>query len=123
LRYDMRGMSVRVKRVYEKPAKGDGHRVLVDRLWPRGLTKREAQIDEWLKEIAPSTALRKWYKHDPDKWKEFKKKYAVELDERRQQLGKLAGEARKRTVTFLFSARDIERNNAVALREYIEKLM
>jgi uncharacterized protein YeaO (DUF488 family) len=116
-------VSIRLKRVYDEPAKADGHRVLVDRLWPRGLTKREAQIDEWLKEIAPSTVRRKWYKHDPDKWKEFKKKYAAELDEHRQQLEKLAGEARKRTVTFLFSAKDIERNNAVALREYIEKLM
>jgi len=115
-------VSIRVKRVYDEPVKDDGHRVLVDRLWPRGLTKREAQIDEWLKEIAPSTALRKWYKHDSDKWKEFKKKYAGELDEHRQQLEKLACEARKRTVTFLFSAKDIERNNAVALREYVEKL-
>jgi uncharacterized protein YeaO (DUF488 family) len=116
-------VSIRLKRVYDEPAKADGHRVLVDRLWPRGLTKREAQIDEWLKEIAPSTALRKWYKHDPDKWKEFKKKYAAELDDYHEQVAKLAREARKRTVTFLFSAKDIERNNAVALREYIEKLM
>ena len=116
-------MSIRLKRVYDEPAKADGHRVLVDRLWPRGLTKREAQIDEWLKEIAPSTALRQWYKHDSDKWQEFKKKYAAELDEHREQVAKLAQEARKRTVTFLFSAKDIERNNAVALREYIENLM
>ena len=97
-------MSIRVKRVYDEPARVDGYRVLVDRLWPRGLTKREAQIDEWLKEIAPSTALRKWYKHDQDKWKEFKKKYAAELDYNREQVTKLGREARKRTVHF-FSAR------------------
>ena len=119
----LRNVSIRLKRVYDKPANTDGHRVLVDRLWPRGLTKSEAQIDEWFKEIAPSAALRKWYKHEPDKWKEFKKKYAAELDEHCEQLEKLAGEARTRTVTFLFSAKDIERNNAVALREYIEKLL
>ena len=97
--------------------------MLVDRLWPRGLKKSEARIDEWLREIAPSTALRKWFKHDPDKWKEFKKKYSAELDDHREQVEKLAREARKRTITFLFSARDTEHNNAVALKEYIEQLM
>jgi len=97
--------------------------VLVDRLWPRGLKKSEARIDEWLREIAPSTALRKWFKHDPDKWKEFKKKYSAELDDHREQVEKLAREARKRTITLLFSARDTEHNNAVALKEYIEQLM
>ena len=73
-------MSVRVKRVYDLPAKADGYRVLVDRLWPRGLKKSEARIDEWLREIAPSTTLRKWFKHDPGRWKEFKKKFSAELD-------------------------------------------
>ncbi len=97
--------------------------MLVDRLWPRGLKKSEARIDEWLREIAPSTALRKWFKHDPDKWKEFKKKYSAELDDHREQVEKLAREARKRTITLLFSARDTEHNNAVALKEYIEQLM
>jgi len=116
-------VGVRVKRVYDQPAKADGYRVLVDRLWPRGLKKSEARIDEWLREIAPSTALRKWFKHDPDKWKEFKKKYSAELDDHREQVEKLAREARKRTITLLFSARDTEHNNAVALKEYIEQLM
>jgi len=97
--------------------------MLVDRLWPRGLKKSEARIDEWLREIAPSTALRKWFKHDPDKWKEFKKKYSAELDDHREQVEKLVREARKRTITLLFSARDTEHNNAVALKEYIEQLM
>jgi len=116
-------VGVRVKRVYDLPAKADGYRMLVDRLWPRGLKKSEARIDEWLREIAPSTALRKWFKHDPDKWKEFKKKYSAELDDHREQVEKLAREARKRTITLLFSARDTEHNNAVALKEYIEQLM
>jgi len=116
-------VGVRVKRVYDQPAKADGYRMLVDRLWPRGLKKSEARIDEWLREIAPSTALRKWFKHDPDKWKEFKKKYSAELDDHREQVEKLVREARKRTITLLFSARDTEHNNAVALKEYIEQLM
>ena len=111
-----RGMGVRVKRVYEEPAKADGRRVLVDRIWPRGLKKAEARVDEWLKEIAPSTGLRKWFGHDPARWKEFKKRYAAEQDDQR-----LAQEARKRTVTLLFSAKDTEQNNAVALKEYIER--
>ena len=116
-------MSVRVKRVYDQPAKADGYRVLVDRLWPRGLKKSEARIDEWLREIAPSTTLRKWFKHDPGRWKEFKRKYSAELDGHRDQVEKLAREARKRNVTLLFSAKETEHNNAVALKEYVEQLM
>jgi len=115
-------VSGRVKRVYDEPTKSDGRRVLVDHLWPRGLKKNEAQIDEWLKEIAPSTRLRKWFGHDPARWKEFKKKYAAELDGQRDQVEKLAREASKRRITLLFSAKDTEHNNAVALKEYIEKL-
>ena len=116
-------MSVRVKRVYDLPAKADGYRVLVDRLWPRGLKKSEARINEWLREIAPSTTLRKWFKHDPGRWKEFKKKYSAELDDHREQVEKLVREARKRNVTLLFSAKETEHNNAVALKEYVEQLM
>lgn len=115
-------MSIRVKRVYDKPAKTDGRRVLVDRVWPRGLTKEEAQIDDWLKEMAPSTRLRKWFGHDPARWKEFKKRYAKELNDRTERVEQLARETRKRTVTLLFGAKDIERNNAMALKEHIEKL-
>ena len=115
-------MSVQVKRVYDERAKTDGYRVLVDRLWPRGLTKKEAQIDEWLKEIAPSTTLRKSFGHDPGKWTEFKKKYWAELDDCRDQVEKLARDARRRSVTLLFGARDTKYNNAVALKEYIEQL-
>jgi uncharacterized protein YeaO (DUF488 family) len=115
-------VSIRLKRVYDKPAKADGRRVLVDRIWPRGLTKQEARIDKWLKEIAPSTKLRKWFRHDPARWKEFKKRYAAELDDRREQVERLARESHKRTVTLLFGAKDIEHNNAVALKECIERL-
>ena len=113
---------MRVKRVYDKPAKSDGYRVLVDRLWPRGLKKSDAQLHDWLKEIAPSTRLRKWFGHDPARWTEFKERYAVELDDQREQLERLAQEARKRTVTLLFSAKDIEHNNAVALKKYLQRL-
>jgi uncharacterized protein YeaO (DUF488 family) len=116
-------MGVKVKRVYDKPAKSDGHRVLVDRLWPRGLKKSEARIDEWLRESAPSTGLRKWFKHDPGKWEQFKKRYAGELEEHRAEVEKLAREARKRTVTLLFGAKDTAHNNALALKQYVEELM
>src|SRR5215831_12742179 len=115
-------MSLRVKRVYEEAAKSDGYRILVDRLWPRGLTKSKARIDDWLKEIAPSTTLRKSFGHDPSRWQEFKKKYWAELNDHRDQLEKLARDARRRTVTLLFGARDTKYNNAVALKEYIERL-
>ena len=115
-------MSVRVKRVYDERAKSDGYRVLVDRLWPRGLTKKEAQIDEWLKEVAPSTILRKSFGHEPGKWTEFKKKYWAELDGRRIQLEKLARDAKRRRITLLYSAKNTEHNNAVALKEYLDRL-
>jgi uncharacterized protein YeaO (DUF488 family) len=115
-------VGVRLKRVYDKPARADGRRILVDRVWARGLAKREAQIDDWLKEIAPSSGLRKWFGHDPARWKEFKKRYAAELENQREQVERLAREAKKRTLTLLFGAKDKEQNNAVALKEYIEKL-
>jgi len=115
-------VGIRLKRVYDKPAKSDGRRVLVDRIWPRGLGKEEARIDEWLNGIAPSTRLRKWFGHDPARWTEFKERYAVELHDQREQLERLAQEARKRTVTLLFSAKDIEHNNAVALKKYLQRL-
>ena len=114
-------MGFRLKRVYDNPAKADGRRVLVDRLWPRSLTKKEARLDDWLKEIAPSTQLRKWFGHDPARWTEFKKRYAAELEGQREQVEQLARQARKRTVTLLFAAKDIEHNNAAALKEHIAK--
>ena len=115
-------MSIRLKRVYDKPAKSDGHRVLIDRLWPRGVKKNQARSDQWLKDIAPSTKLRKRFGHDPSRWMEFKKRYAEELENHCEQMEQLAREARKRTTTLLFGAKDCEHNNAVALKEHIEKL-
>jgi uncharacterized protein YeaO (DUF488 family) len=116
-------VSIQVKRVYDPPAKADGYRVLVDRLWPRGLKKSEVRIDQWLKEIAPSTMLRKWFKHDPDRWSEFRKKYWAELDDHCEQIEKLARDAGKGTVTLLFAAKETKHNNAVALKEYFQAKM
>ena len=115
-------MGIRLKRIYDKPSKADGRRVLVDRVWPRGLTKKEAQIDDWLKEIAPSTRLRKWFGHDRARWTDFKKRYAAELEGQREEVEQLAQKARRQTVTLLFGAKDVKHNNAVALKENIEKL-
>jgi len=115
-------VSIRLKRVYDKPATVDGRRILVDRLWPRGLKKTDARVDEWLKDLAPSTGLRKWFGHDPARWKEFKKRYAAELDDQGERIKQLAQEARKHTVTLLFAAKDAEHNNAVALKEHLQQL-
>lgn len=110
---------VRIRRVYEEPAVDDGKRVLVDRLWPRGLSKEAARIDEWLKEIAPSDELRKWFGHDPARWDEFRERYRRELDARADLLGQLTSMAKEGTVTLLFAAKDEEHNNAVVLRELL----
>src|SRR5512140_3076821 len=107
-------MTISLKRVYEKPATEDGKRVLVERLWPRGLKKEDAKIDEWLKEVAPSTELRKWYSHDPAKWAEFKKRYWKEL-EKKDVVLKLAKETKERKVTFVFGSKEEKQNNANAL--------
>ena len=115
-------MSIRIKRAYEEPSRSDGLRVLVDRLWPRGLKKEDAAIDQWRKELAPSDGLRRWFKHDPKRWEEFRRRYLVELEEREDELVELAGKARNARVTLVFGARDPERNNAVVLRERLEEL-
>lgn len=112
-------MNIRIKRVYEPPSEQDGRRILVDRLWPRGLSKTRAQIDRWLKEIAPSNELRKWYGHDPSKWSEFKRRYFAEL-EANAMVKVLLDELRSGPVTFLFGSKEGRINNAVALKEYIE---
>ena len=114
-------MGIRVKRAYVKPAKSDGFRVLVDRIWPRGISKKEAYIDEWMKEAAPSSELRKWFGHDPEKWKEFKKRYFQELDNGSAPLKQLREKAKTGRVTLVYAARDEDHNNAVALKEYLEK--
>jgi len=111
---------IRIKRVYDPVRPDDGRRVLVDRLWPRGVAKDEARIDEWLKEVAPSDELRKWFGHDPAKWEEFRTRYRQELKPRGELLERLRSEARKGTVTLLFAAKDVEHNNAVVLKEMLD---
>jgi len=111
---------IRIKRIYEQCSKEDGFRVLVDRLWPRGVSKEQAKIDLWLKEIAPSNDLRKWLGHDPEKWNDFKKKYGSELQKKRDLLLEIKrAEKEKGTVTLLYSAKDTEHNQAIALGEIL----
>jgi uncharacterized protein YeaO (DUF488 family) len=115
-------MVIRIKRIYESAAEEDGFRILIDRLWPRGIEKEKAKIDMWLKEVAPSNELRKWFSHDPEKWEEFKKRYAKELTAKPELLKEIRQiEKEKGTVTLLYSARDIKHNNAVALKTILEK--
>jgi uncharacterized protein YeaO (DUF488 family) len=114
--------SVKIKKVYGRPSPDDGKRILVDRLWPRGLTKEEAHIDEWLKDIAPSDELRRWFSHDPSKWQEFKNRYKRELQGKKEEIERIKKEAEKGTVTLLFSAKDTEYNNAVVLKEVLGTL-
>jgi uncharacterized protein YeaO (DUF488 family) len=111
---------IRVKRVYDKPGKTDGQRILVDRLWPRGLSKERAAVDLWLKELAPSDALRKWYGHDPGRWAEFQRRYAREMEGRAAELEEIRSRSRGSVVTLLFAAADEKRNNAVALLEFLK---
>lgn len=111
---------IKVKRIYDPPSPDDGKRILIDRLWPRGMKKEKAHIDEWLKEISPSNELRKWYSHDPAKWTEFKKRYRAEISKQTELLKKIKNEGKKGTVTLLFSTKELELNNAVALKEIIE---
>ena len=111
-------MDIKIKRVYEKPEKGDGFRILVDRLWPRGLTKEKAALDLWLKEIAPSTELRKWFGHDHEKWNDFQKKYRKELKENKEAFSVLK-EHLKGPVSLLYAAKDEEHNEALVLKNYL----
>jgi len=111
----------RTKRIYEEPAQGDGFRILVDRLWPRGLSKDRARIDLWLKEAAPSDALRRWFGHDRTRWAEFKRRYFKELADNKEAVELIVKKASQGTVTLLFGAKDAECNNAVALHEFIEQ--
>ena len=110
-------MDIKIKRVYEPPDKDDGRRILVDRLWPRGLTKEKASVDLWLKDIAPSTALRKWFGHDPSKWEEFKKRYLTELKDNGEPVRLLKQEMEKGVVTLVYGAKDEEHNEARVLQE------
>jgi uncharacterized protein YeaO (DUF488 family) len=115
---------IRIKRAYEAPAKSDGVRILVDRLWPRGVRKESLDIAFWMKELAPSDALRKWFGHDPGKWDEFRKRYLKELKrpEAVSLLREIAETARKGTVTLVYSAKDEQHNQAVVLKDALESL-
>ncbi len=112
---------VKLKRAYDAPAKSDGCRVLVDRVWPRGVSKDELRLDDWLKDIAPSTGLRKWFDHDPAKWDAFKNRYFRELDEQSEAVECLLERGHEGNVTLVFGAKDTRYNNAVALKEYLER--
>lgn len=112
---------VRLKRVYEPANPEDGVRILVDRLWPRGLSKEKAAIDQWMKDIAPSTELRKWFGHDPDRWQEFRRRYTEELQGHTALLDHIRDLASKQTVTLLFAAHDEEHNDAVVLQDILIK--
>ncbi|HEX9156922.1 MAG TPA: DUF488 family protein [Syntrophales bacterium] len=110
-----------IKRVYDEPAPGDGKRILVDRLWPRGLTKEKAKIDYWAKNISPSNELRKWYGHEPAKWDEFRKRYFAELDRNTPEVDALIGAMGKGPVSFVYSSTERTINNAEALKLYLER--
>jgi uncharacterized protein YeaO (DUF488 family) len=111
---------IQLKRVYDPPAPSDGYRVLVDRVWPRGVTKRAAALDEWMKEIAPSTGLRTWFNHRVDRWEAFRTRYRHELQQRRPELATLRARAEKGRVTLLYGAKDTQHNQAVVLREMLD---
>lgn len=112
---------INVRRVYDKEREGEGVRFLVDRLWPRGVSKRSLGHHDWLREVAPSHELRRWFRHDPDKWDEFQRRYAAELDEKEGLWQPILEAAKQGDVALLYAARDTERNNAVALKQYLEK--
>jgi uncharacterized protein YeaO (DUF488 family) len=112
---------IQIKRVYEAAAKTDGERFLVERLWPRGMKKETLQMTGWPKEVAPSDTLRRWFNHDPTKWKEFQRRYRVELDGKPEAWQPLLDAAESNDVTLLFSAHDLEHNNAVTLKAYLDK--
>lgn len=114
-------MTILVKRIYEPAAKSDGFRVLVDRLWPRGIAKEAAKLDLWLPDLGPSTELRKWFNHDPAKWDEFRRRYHDELKGKKEPVADLKGRAKEGMVTLLYSAKDEAHNQAVALQQYLLK--
>lgn len=114
---------IKVKRIYEKAEDTDGFRVLVDRLWPRGVKKEEAKFDEWLKDIAPSDELRKWFGHDPDKWDEFKRLYREELASKEELVNKLIEDAKGKDITLLYASRETRYNNVMVLKDVLEERM
>jgi uncharacterized protein YeaO (DUF488 family) len=111
---------IKLKRVYESPSPRDGLRVLVDRLWPRGLTKERAAVDLWLKDVAPSPELRKWFGHDPARWEQFEERYRQDLRAKKDAVGLLKQKAKERTVTLVYAARDEDHNGALALKRFLQ---
>jgi uncharacterized protein YeaO (DUF488 family) len=114
-------MSIRLKRVYEPASPGDGRRVLVERLWPRGVSKARLRVNRWAKDAAPSPTLRRWFDHDPEKWPEFRRRYFAELREHPGHWRPLLAEARRGKVTFIYAAHDVEHNGAVALKAFLDR--
>jgi uncharacterized protein YeaO (DUF488 family) len=112
---------IRIKRAYESATRADGARFLVERLWPRGMRKEALELDAWLKDVAPSAKLRQWFGHKPERWAEFRRRYEKELDSSEQAWSPILAASRKRTVTLLYSARDVEHNSAVVLRDYLAR--
>lgn len=113
------GAAIHLKRVYESPSPDDGVRILVDRIWPRGVSKEDAAIDRWMKEVAPSTELRHWFGHDPKRWEEFRHRYRTELSRHEELLNELRTIARQGSLTLVYAARDVDHNQAVVLREVL----
>lgn len=111
---------IKLKRAYDPPGKEDGFRVLVDRVWPRGVSRDEAALDSWMKDVAPSDELRRWFDHDPEKWHEFRERYARELEEKEDAVESLREKARDGTLTLVYGARDRRHNQAVVLRDHLE---
>lgn len=114
---------IKLKRVYEKAENNDGLRVLVDRLWPRGVKKEEAKLDEWLRDIAPSSELRKWFSHDPNKWEKFKIRYEEELAQKEELLDKLIQDAKGKDITLVYASREKQFNNVTVLKTLMEERM
>jgi uncharacterized protein YeaO (DUF488 family) len=114
-------MPVQIKRVYEPPSSNDGYRVLIDRLWPRGVSRQSAKLDEWMKELAPSTELRRWFGHEPARFEEFRRRYIAELRDERPRLTALRRRARDGRLTLVYSAHDAEHNDAVVLAEILSR--
>lgn len=112
---------IQLKRAYEEPSRKDGRRILVERLWPRGLTKEKAAVDLWLKDVAPSAELRKWFGHDPARWKQFEQRYWRELRSQNEAVQLLRHEARRDKITLVYAARDEQHNGALALKEFLER--
>src|SRR5438094_9400870 len=112
--------TIKLKRVYEEPSPGDGYRVLVERLWPRGMTRERAAVDLWLKDVAPSPELRKWFGHDPARWEQFQERYRRELREKQDAVGVLKQKAKEGTVTLVYAARDEEHNGALVLKRVLQ---